>query len=213
MGQPLVILGTHWLAEEMFDLISDIPGYEVTAFIENLDPARCRLTIEDRPVRWVEELPAFASTHQAICALGTTHRWRFIEQAAGHGMRFATLIHPTARVSSRAELSEGCFLSAHTVVSTRTRLEPHVFVNRGTLLGHHVHLGACVSLQCGVNLAGNVTVGARTYVGLGAMVLEQLRIGSQCVIAAGSLVTRDVPDRVQVMGQPARIVKSEIEGK
>lgn len=196
----------------MFDLISEIPGCEVTAFVENMDPDRCSLEIEGLPVLWVDQLAGLAETHTAICALGTTHRSRFIEQAAAVGMSFATLIHPTARVSSRAVLGEGCFVSAQAVVSTRTRLAPHVFVNRGVLIGHHVRIGSYCSLQCGANIAGNAVIGDATYVGMSAAVLHRVTIGKGCVIAAGAVVTRDLPDHVQAVGMPARIVKTDIEG-
>jgi len=213
VAHPLLLLGTHWLAQELFDLISDLPGYEVTAFVENWDRARCSEQIEGLPVLWVDDLGPLVKTHQALGALGTTKRRAFIEQVAAMGMPFATLVHPTARVSSRAVLEAGCFVSAGCVVSTRTHLEPHVFVNRGALIGHHVHIGAYSSIQCGANIAGNVTVGEGAYVGMGAVVLDKLTVGSHSVIGAGAVVTKDVSDRVLVLGIPARIVKTDVEGK
>jgi acetyltransferase-like isoleucine patch superfamily enzyme len=48
---------------------------------------------------------------------------------------------------------------------------------------------------------------------MGAVVLERKKIGAGSVIAAGSVVVDDVPDHVQVMGVPARISKTGIEGK
>jgi acetyltransferase EpsM len=213
MAQPLVILGTHWLAEEIFDLVSDLPEYEVTAFVENWDRARCDLEIEGRPVLWVEDVAGLTETHLAMCALGTTQRRGLIEQVEGMGMRFATLVHPTAHVSSRATLSPGCFVGAQAVIATRTHLEPHVFVNRGVLIGHHARIGRYTSLLCGANVAGRVTVGESSYLGMGAVVLDTLSIGSYSVVGAGAVVTKDVPDRVKVMGVQARIVETEIEGK
>jgi acetyltransferase-like isoleucine patch superfamily enzyme len=47
---------------------------------------------------------------------------------------------------------------------------------------------------------------------LGANILEYLTIGKQCIIGAGSLVTKDVPDRVKVVGLPAMIIEKEIQG-
>ena len=213
MAQPLVILGTHWLAEEIFDLVSDLPEYEVTAFVENWDRARCELEIEGRPVLWVEALADLTETHLAMCALGTTQRRALIEQVEGMGMGFATIVHPTAHVSSRATLSAGCFVGAQAVIATRTHLEPHVFVNRGVLIGHHARIGRYTSLLCGANVAGRVTVGESSYLGMGAVVLDTLSVGSYSVVGAGAVVTKDVPDRVKVMGVPARIVETEIEGK
>jgi acetyltransferase-like isoleucine patch superfamily enzyme len=48
---------------------------------------------------------------------------------------------------------------------------------------------------------------------MGAIIMDHLNIGAHSVIAAGAVVTSDVPDHVQVMGIPARIVKENIEGK
>ena len=48
---------------------------------------------------------------------------------------------------------------------------------------------------------------------MGAVVLDGLTVGRQTVIGAGAVVTRDVPDCVQVVGLPAKIVKENIRGK
>ena len=213
MDKPILILGTHWLAEEMYDLISEIPGCEVAAFVENMDPERCKMKIEDLLVIWVDDLASMTETHRAICALGSTHRSRFIEQVEATGMPFITLAHPTARVSTRASLGAGCFVSAQSVISTRATLGDHVFINRGVLIGHHAKIGEYSSIQCGVNIGGLAEIGESTYVGMSAVILDRVKIGCGCVIGAGAVVTKDVPDRVQVVGVPARIVKTDIEGR
>ena len=38
--QKILILGTGVLAEELFDLIDEIPGYDVVGFVENLDESK-----------------------------------------------------------------------------------------------------------------------------------------------------------------------------
>ena len=118
MPQPLLLLGTRMLAEEMFDLISDMPGWEVAGFVENLDRARVGTELEGRPIIWIDDVPRYAATHRGVCALSTTQRRRYMEQAADLGLRFATLVHPTARVSQRAQLGEGCFVSALAAIAT-----------------------------------------------------------------------------------------------
>lgn len=211
--RPLLILGTHMLAMEMADLISEMGGWHVEGFVENLDRERCSTAIEGLPVFWIDEIGRFAGTHHAICGISTTHRARFIEQASARGMPFATLVHPTARVSRKSQLGEGTFLSAGVIVASYTTLGRHVFVNRGALIGHHTTIGDHVTIQPGANVAGVCRVGDRTYIGMAAVVLDRLKIGSQSVVGAGSVVTADVPDCVQVLGVPARIVKESIDGK
>lgn len=213
MGEPLLILGTRLLAEEMFDLVSDIPGVEVAGFVENLERERAGKELDGRPIYWIDEAARFAKTHQVICALSTTQRKSYVEQAESLGFKLATLVHPTARISSRAKLGPGCFISALATVATRTTLGKSVFVNRGALIGHHTTIGDYCTIQPGANIAGVITLGPQTYVGMGAIVLERQTIGAGCVIAAGAVVTGNLPDRVLAMGIPARITQTNIEAK
>jgi len=45
------------------------------------------------------------------------------------------------------------------------------------------------------------------------VVLDHLSVGARSIVGAGAVVTRDVPDNVQVVGVPARIVKENVAGK
>jgi len=213
MATPLVILGTRWLAEELFDLVSEMPDYEVVGFVENLEPERCRERLEGLPIMWVDKLPGLDPGVRAVCGISTTHRWRYVEQVRALGVSFATLRHPSARVSGRARLGEGCIVSSFVNVSTQTEVGEHVFINRGALIGHHTRISEYCSIQPGANIAGLVTIGPRTYIGMGAIVRDRITIGAGCVIGAGAVVTKDLPDHVLALGVPARIVEENIEGK
>jgi NDP-sugar pyrophosphorylase family protein len=145
--QPLVVLGTHHFAPEVLDLVSETPGFHVDAFVENLDRARTVEPIEGLPVLWIDDAGAeFAATHLAVCALGTTKRRRIVEEAAALGFRFATVVHPLARVSARSELGEGTIASVGVVVAPRTRIGRHVILNRGVLVGHDTEIGDFVTV-------------------------------------------------------------------
>lgn len=208
-----MILGTRTLAEEIADLISEIPGYSAVAFVENMDRDRCLEPIAGLPVLWVDDIAGLSRTHLAICGLATTHRKHYAEQVAGMGVRFATLIHPTARVSSRAVLGEGCLISPFSIVSSNTTLGDQVFVNRGVLIGHHTRIGNYTTIQPGANVAGMVSIGEGVYIGMGAIIMDRMSVGPNSVVGAGAVVTKDVPDSVQVVGIPARVVKTGIDGK
>jgi maltose O-acetyltransferase len=51
---------------------------------------------------------------------------------------------------------------------------------------------------------GRVRIGRRVFIGARAVILPGVSIGDGAIIAAGSVVTRDVPDRTLVAGNPAR---------
>jgi sugar O-acyltransferase (sialic acid O-acetyltransferase NeuD family) len=211
--RSVLILGTHHLAPEVLDIASEIPDVQVDGFIENLDRSKVETEIEGLPVYWIDDAEQFTASHFVICALGTTARRRIIEEAAARGLRFTTLIHPTARVSSRSSLGEGTLVSAGTIVATRTAIGNHVILNRGVLIGHDVVVGDYVTIGPGANIAGLSRIGDGAYVAMGAIVLDRRTIGPGAVVGAGSIVTKDVPGGVQVVGQPARIVKENVNGR
>ena len=211
--KPLLILGTRTLAEEVLDLVTEVEEYEVTGFVENMDRSLCEKPIEGLPVHWVDDIARLAATHLAVCALGTTKRARFTDQVAALGFRFATVIHPSARISRRSTVGQGSIVSAGVIVATRTTIGEHVLVNRGALIGHHTSIGNHVSVMPGANIAGSCSIGARCYIGMGAIVVDHTVVGEGCLVAAGAVVTKDLPPAVQAVGVPARIIRENIDGR
>jgi acetyltransferase-like isoleucine patch superfamily enzyme len=45
-------------------------------------------------------------------------------------------------------------------------------------------------------------------IGAGAVILPGLSIGAGAMVGAGSVVTKDVPERAVVVGNPARVVRT-----
>lgn len=206
----LLVLGTRDFSFEIAELAEETGTYEVTAFVENQSRERALETLEGRPIVWIDDVDELADTHLAVCGLGTTKRRHFVEQAAGHGLRFATVIHPSARLPRSASVGEGTILSAGVVVGTRAMLGRHVFLNRGALIGHHTTLGDYVSVMPGANVAGFCSIGEAAYIAVGAVVVDRVAIGDGALVAAGAVAVADVPAHAQVMGVPARVVKEGI---
>jgi maltose O-acetyltransferase len=56
-----------------------------------------------------------------------------------------------------------------------------------------------------------ISIGSNTWLGAGVIVCPGVTIGADAVIGAGSVVTRAVPDRVLVAGNPARLIRQICE--
>ena len=209
----IVVLGTGLGAEHVADLIDECPEFELAAFAENRDRERCARPLLGRPVLWIDELPPLAATHEAVCAIASNQRWRFVAPVEAMGFTFAVVRHPTAHVSATAAIGPGTTLSVGAIIGAHTRIGRHVIVHRGTMIAHHTTIGDYVTFGPGANIAGAVTVGDRTWVGMGAIVVDYRTVGTGCVVGAGAVVAADVPDHVQVVGVPARITRRDVDGR
>jgi sugar O-acyltransferase (sialic acid O-acetyltransferase NeuD family) len=207
-----LLLGTGTFAMDVADLVSDMPQFEVAGFVASMPPFEPGSRMLGKPIYWVDELAEFDDSYRAVCALVTTQRYRFVEQAEKLGVKFTSIIHPTARISRMAEIGEGSVINSGVQVATHTRISRQVVINRGALIGHHNVIHEFSTVCPGANLAGNVTIKSRAWVGLGVNILEKRTIGECAIVGAGALVMRDVPDRVKVMGVPGRVVEEDVDG-
>lgn len=54
-------------------------------------------------------------------------------------------------------------------------------------------------------------IGANCFIGGRSLILPGVEIGDNCVVGAGAVVTKSVPPRSIVAGNPAQIIRSDIE--
>ncbi len=116
----------------------------------------------------------------------------------------STLVHPSAVVSASSVLGRGTVVFPLAVINAASRVGEGVIVNSGAIIEHDCVVGDGAHIAPGAVLTGGVRVGARTTVGAGSTVLPGIRIGSDSTVGAGAVVTRDVPDRSVVAGNPAK---------
>lgn len=124
------------------------------------------------------------------------------------GLRLATAIHPTAFVAQDATIGPGSQVLAMAAVASRAYVGPSCIINTSASVDHECRIDDGAHIAPGATLAGCVSVGRCAFIGSNATVLPRLMIGRNAVVGAGSVVTRDVPDGVTVIGNPARIVEA-----
>lgn len=120
-----------------------------------------------------------------------------------------SLVHPFTSVASTSEVRHGAFVGAGAVIGSNTVVGCHANVNRSASVGHDNSLGFAVSVGPGAVLSGSVTVEAAAFIGAGAVVLPGRRVGAGATVGAGAVVTADVAAGDVVVGNPARVIRSQ----
>lgn len=121
---------------------------------------------------------------------------------------YETAVHPTASVSPSATIGKGSVVMAGAIINSSAIVGNHCIVNTGVSVDHECELGDYVHLSPHATLCGNVRVGEGSWIGAGAVVIQGIKIGKWSIVGAGAVVTHDVPDYTEVVGVPARLVKS-----
>ena len=144
-----------------------------------------------------------------IVGVTTPAKKRLVEQLdSSFDIQLNTIIHPTAYVSPFAQIGNGVYIGANSVIGPLVIIRDNVFINRAVTVGHDTEIGEYSRLMPGVNVAGHIVIGKRTTVGMGVSVIEKTVIGDDVVIGAGAVVINDFPDSVLVVGVPAMVKKS-----
>ncbi|MHC4714272.1 MAG: LbetaH domain-containing protein, partial [Planctomycetota bacterium] len=103
-----------------------------------------------------------------------------------------------------------CFIADGVEVGDRTRMMLNVGIGRCTKIGTDVYIGPNVVFANSDPRDGRilpVEIGNGAVIGTNAVTTHKVRrIGTDATVGAGSVVTKDVPDRAVVAGNPARII-------
>ena len=122
-----------------------------------------------------------------------------------------------SKIGTFVEVQKGAKIGKHCKVSS------HTFICEGVTIGNEVFIGHGVTFTNdrfpqATNEDGSAQtdddwevvetiVENRASIGSGATLLCGITIGESSLVGAGSVVTKDVPPRTIVAGNPARIVK------
>jgi sugar O-acyltransferase (sialic acid O-acetyltransferase NeuD family) len=124
-------------------------------------------------------------------------------EVAGAGS-WATVVHPSAWVSTTAVLGPGVVVLAGAVVNAGAVIEAQAIVNSGAVVEHDAVVGAFAHVGPGAIVGGGARLGAGAIAGMGCLIRDHVTVGPEAVLGMGAAVTADVPAGVTVVGVPAR---------
>ncbi len=209
---PFVLIGAGGHAKVLLDLIELIGGKVL--FVTDRNSRWHGHQIGSTQIRGFDDLiydlnPANVRLINAVGSIGPPVSRRAVYQRfSEQGYIFQTLIHPSAVVSSAAQIEAGAQIMAGAVVQTGSRVHANALVNTRASVDHDCVIGPHAHVGPGVTLSGDVHVGETAHVGTGATVIQGIRIGREAMIGAGAVVIRNVAENQCVVGVPAKQLRA-----
>lgn len=145
-----------------------------------------------------------------------TGAFNYIDQSAeiGEGTRawHFCVVLANVRIGKRCNVGSFAEIGRGSVIGDDVRISSGVFLPSNSTVGNNVFLGPRCSFADDKHpIANNPSYYAQppiieddVSVGMGAIILPGIRLGKGCRIGAGAIVTRDVPPKGHVRGEPAR---------
>jgi acetyltransferase-like isoleucine patch superfamily enzyme len=140
----------------------------------------------------------------AECQIGMgTNIWQFVVVLKG------------ARIGVECNICAQTLIEGDVIIGDRVTVKSGVQIWSGSVIGDDVFIGPNATFSndpyprskqypkqfFGVTIKNGATIGAN------ATLLPGVTIGEKALIGAGAVVTKDVPDRAIVVGNPAKIVR------
>ena len=173
---------------------------------------KCEGFIDDQVLKEWMDLPVFASSFlnnlnniELHIAIGNCKAREEVVNKF-QNLKFISIYHPNAIISSRAKIEAGTFLAAGSIIGPDAKVGKHSIINHHAVIDHDCSVGDFCHIAPHVSLGGGVKVGQGVLIGAGAIVLPGMKIADYVTVGAGSIVTNDIASGVTVVGNPARAI-------
>src|SRR6186997_408633 len=125
-------------------------------------------------------------------------------------------IRERCTVGDDVVIGRGSLVENDTTVGAMTKIQAEAYITAYSTLEEHVFIAPCV-VTTNDNYMGRTekrfgqvkgpTIRRGARVGGGAVLCPAVEIGAEAFVGAGSVVTKDVPPRALVVGNPARVLR------
>src|SRR5579884_2713045 len=125
-------------------------------------------------------------------------------------------VRERVRIGDDVVIGRGSLVENDTTIGAMTKIQADAYITAYSTLEEHVFVAPCV-VTTNDNFMGRTerrhelvagpTIRRGARVGGGAVLCPGVEIGEEAFVGAGAVVTKDVPPRTVVVGNPARVLR------
>jgi sugar O-acyltransferase (sialic acid O-acetyltransferase NeuD family) len=219
MPKKIIILGTGGNCIDILDTLNSINeskqrgDYECAGFLDDNEQNWGKAYYGVLALGPLNSAPKY-SDHFFVNGIGSpANFWRkraIISSANIPDERFEVIIHPSASVSSTAQLGYGTVVFQNVTITSNVKIGKHVIVLPNSVISHDAVIGDYTCIAGGVCISGGVTIGHSCYLGTHSAIIGNVNIGNYCMIGMGSVVLDNVDENRVVVGNPARFLRKTV---
>ncbi len=203
----IIIVGASGFGREMLWYLEEInsysPMWNIRGFIDDNPNALDNFDCDYRVIGSIKDWQP-SKDEVFACALAFPDiKEKVVKMLVARGAKFATIIHPTARINNHSSIGEGSVITPNSVISDNARIGRFCSI-LGSNIAHDASVDDFSTLSGKCALNGHVQVGKNVYMGCGVIVAPSKKIGNYAKIGIGSIVVTNVKSRTTVFGNPAK---------
>jgi sugar O-acyltransferase (sialic acid O-acetyltransferase NeuD family) len=209
---PLIIVGASGFGREVLWVARNInarhPTYEILGFCDDNPELKDTLLNGCRILGSAEEVDArLAAKPHFICAIGNNAmRAKVVGRLLALSWTPVTLVDPSVVMAEDATIGVGTYVGAGSILSSNIQVGSYVILNHDCSLGHDAVLEDFAQVSPGGRVSGACTLKEGATLNSNAVVAPRRTVGRYATVGACSFAATNVPDRVTVIGNPARIL-------
>lgn len=187
----LIIVGAGGHARAVAEALLVGDEFELVGFLDDAFPGLAKIwnfPVLGTTVDLGKYRPIAGS---AVVAIGNNQlRGALCGQLRPAGFELVTVVHPSAIISPRAVVGEGCMIMAGAIIGTEVEIGDGVIINSGAVVDHHCRVDDFGHLGVHAAMAGGSVLGRGAWMQAASALGYGVTIGAGIVLGPGEAVSQ-----------------------